>query len=334
MAPPVLRIGLIGHGIVGRAFAQALRDDASRIQQRCGFRLDLARIAVRSPERFDASRVAGTAHVPVTGHAGALAGDASLPIIVEASGATDAAQWLRSALDRGAAAVTANKRALADDHLLLTTLARGEPRLWCEAAVAAAVPIVRALRDSLEGERVLGLRGVINGTSTFVLSRVEAGASPADAIAEARAAGYAEADPSADLDGSDAASKLAILATLAWRRPVRRCDVRVRGLDAAAFADAGAAAARGFAVRLVAQAERDPATGRVVASVGPVALSASDPLSRASDVQNVVEVRCARAGTLTWFGAGAGGAQTASALLADTISAARAIAPAALRRAS
>ncbi|HET6679963.1 MAG TPA: homoserine dehydrogenase [Gemmatimonadaceae bacterium] len=334
MASPVLRVGLIGHGTVGSAFARALHGDAPRIEQRCGFRLSLARIAVRSPELVRAHRTSGATPIQFTGNAGALAGDASLPIVVEASGAPDAAQWLRSALDRGAAAVTANKRALADDDALLTALAHGEPRLWCEAAVAAAVPIVRALRDSLQGERVLGVRGVINGTSTFVLSRVEAGASPSEAVEEARAAGYAEFDPSADLDGSDAASKVAILATLAWGRPVRRADVRVRGLDATAFAEARAAVAHGLAVRLVARAERDPGSGRVTATVSPVALSASDPLSRATGVQNVVEVRCERAGTLTWFGAGAGGEQTASALLADTISAARAIAPATLRRAS
>jgi homoserine dehydrogenase len=223
--------------------------------------------------------------------------------------------WLREAIARDAAVVTANKQAVARNPWLLRRLARGDRRLWCEASVAAAVPVIRALRDSLAGESVLGLRGVINGTSTFVLSAVEQGAAREEAVAAARAAGYAEGDAVADLDGSDAASKLAILCTVAWRQPVALDQVATSGL-----APIWPLVRQG-GWRLVAAATR---TGdRIVASVGPERLAGSDALAAATGVVNVVQVRAALAGTLTWSGAGAGGDATASALIADLLPAAR-----------
>ena len=317
---PVIRVGLIGHGTVGGAYLRALLDEAPRIRARTGITLIAEGVAVRDIARL---RPRVSHLVPVHGGGETLASRDDLDVLVEASGASEASAWIRHALARGASVVTANKRAVAGDDVLLAALARGDRRLRCEAAVAAAVPVVRALTESLEGERVLSLRGVINGTTTFVLSRAEQGASLDEALAEAREAGYAEADPSADISGDDAASKLAILATLAWRTPFGRTHVRTRGIDARVIDDARAAFTIGKRVRLVASAQLDPVTQRVQATVLPVALEADDPLARSSGVQNVIEVRCARAGALTWFGAGAGGDHTASALLADTIAAAR-----------
>jgi homoserine dehydrogenase len=261
--------------------------------------------------------------VRVHDDARAVAEHPAIDLVVEASGARHAGAWIRTALARGAHVVTANKQAIAHDPLLLSQLARGEPRLHCEGAVAAAVPVVRALRESLAGEEVTEVRGVLNGTTTFLLSRVEAGISWHDALDEARREGYAEADPSDDLSGRDAAAKLAILATIAWHTPVSPNTIAVRPLDA------GRAATRVVGdparLRLVATARRDTTTGELHAIVEPRLLPAHDPLAASTGVVNVVEVRARLAGTLVWSGRGAGGDATASALLADVLAAARAL---------
>jgi homoserine dehydrogenase len=235
--------------------------------------------------------------------------------VIEASGAPHANDWLRTALARGATVVTANKQAVARTPALLERLVRRDQRLWCEGAVAAGVPVVRALRESLAGEEVNAIRGVLNGTSTFLLTRLEAGATFETALADAKRLGYAEADPTADIDGSDAAAKLAILCTVAWRTPVLAEQVTVNGIERIL------PLAREGGWRLVATAVRDG--DRIRATVAPQRLGAGDPLTLAHGVVNVVEVKAALAGALTWSGAGAGGDATASALVGDTLSAAR-----------
>lgn len=319
MARPVIRLGLIGHGTVGSSFSAALLRRADQIERSLGVRLHLARVAVTRPGHHR-SQLPG---IPVTADALQLADDPTLDVVIEASGSADAVHWLHRAFDRGATVITANKFAVARDPVLLAALARGEPRLQVEASVAAAVPIVRALRDSLAGEEVLSIRGVLNGTTTFVLSQVERGVSFGDAVALARSNGYVEADASLDLGGADAAAKLAILCTLAWRRPVRLDDVKFEGVSDDVEADARDAHRRGQHVRLVASASVDSA---VRATVRPTLLHAVDPLAAAEGVLNVVEVRTALAGPLVWSGAGAGGTRTASALLGDVVAAARALA--------
>ena len=319
MAPPVeLRLGLIGHGTVGSAFATSLAERHASVERLTSARLRLVAVAVARPHLRDPRR----APAPLTDDAAALAADPSIDVVVEASGAPNAGEWIRSALDRGAAVVTANKQALARDPRLLAALADHDSRLHCEAAVAAAVPIVRALRESLAGEEIYGLRGVLNGTTTFVLGQLEQHRSFVDAVRDAQAEGFAERDPANDLNGADAAAKLAILCSIAWREPVTVDQVRARGIDATIEATVDAARAHGGRVRLVAHAERN---GRIHASVEPRVLAGTDALAAGTGVHNVVEVRTALAGTLTWHGAGAGGRSTASALLADTISAARAL---------
>ncbi len=319
MPAPVIRLGLIGHGTVGSAFATALRQRADAIERSLGVRLHLARVAVRQPAKHR-TRLHG---VVVTDDALQIADEPSLDIIVEASGALGASHWLQRGLDRGATVVTANKFAVAADPALLTALAEGDPRLQIEAAVAAAVPIVRALRESLAGEEILSIRGVLNGTTTCVLSHVERGATFADGLALAQQHGYAEENADLDLSGADAAAKLALLCTLAWRRPVSLRDVRSGGITSAIESHVREAARIGQRVRLVASAHIDQT---VHAAVRPTALEASDPLATASDALNVVELRTALAGPLVWSGGGAGGTRTASALLGDVIAAARALA--------
>jgi homoserine dehydrogenase len=316
MTPPELRLGLIGCGTVGHAFARSFLERRHVIERHAGRRVSLSQIAVARPH----IPRAGLEHIPLVGDASALADDPSIDIIVEASGAADAGRWIRRALARGASVVTAHKQALASDPFLLHTLAEREGRLYCEGAVAAAVPIVRALRESLAGEEIHTLRGVLNGTTTFVLGRLEQEQSFDDAVRDAQEAGYAERDPSADLSGADAAAKLAILCSIAWREPVTLDRVQTRGLDGNIANLVSDARDRGARVRLVAAAYRN---GGVHAVVEPRILAGDDPLASGSGVHNVVEVRTALAGTLTWHGAGAGGDCTASALLADTLAAAR-----------
>jgi homoserine dehydrogenase len=318
VSPVELRVGLIGCGTVGSAFAASFAERRISLEHITGRRLRLARIAVLRPHLRDPR----LAQAPLTDDAEALAADPSIDILVEASGAPNAAHWIRAALDRGAAVVTANKQALARDHGLLATLAAPDSRLHCEGAVAAAVPIVRALRESLAGEEIHALRGVLNGTTTYVLGRLEQDRPFAEAVNDAQREGYAERDPSDDLSGTDAAAKLAILCSIAWREPVTLDQVKVRGIDASVVETIDAARAYGGRVRLVATAERN---GRLHASVEPRVLDSADPLATGCGVHNVVQVRTALAGTLTWHGAGAGGRSTASALLADTIAATRAI---------
>jgi homoserine dehydrogenase len=310
MAPPVIRLGLIGCGTVGSAFAGQLLAREPVLARRLGARLHLARVAVR-----DTRRQRPVPRASLTDDAAAIAGDPDIDVVIEASGAPEAAAWLGTALGRGAAVVTASKQAVARTPALLERLVRRDQRLWCEGAVAAGVPVVRALRESLAGEEVHSIRGVLNGTSTFLLTRLEAGQTFDQALADARSSGYAEADPSADLNGSDAAAKIAILCTVAWRTPVLVGAVSVTGIE-----DIVRVAGEG-GWRLVARAWRDG--DRVRATVAPERLISTDPLAGARGVVNVVEVKASLAGALTWSGAGAGGSATASALVGDTLSAAR-----------
>lgn len=318
MSPVELRLGLIGCGTVGSAFASSFAERRALLEQLTAARLRLARVAVLRPHLRDPHLAPGA----LTDDAASVAADPAIDIVVEASGAPNAAEWMRTALDRGATVVTANKQALARDRSLLATLADRNSRLHCEGAVAAAVPIVRALRESLAGEEIHALRGVLNGTTTFVIGRLEQRRRFDDAVSDAQRRGFAERDPAEDLSGADAAAKLAILCSIAWRQPLTLDHVRVRGIDASVVETVDHARDQGGRVRLVATARRN---GHVDASVEPLVLDAGDPLAIGTGVHNVVEVRTALAGTLTWHGAGAGGRSTASALLADTIAAARAL---------
>ncbi|MBL8982057.1 MAG: homoserine dehydrogenase [Gemmatimonadetes bacterium] len=315
MAAPVLRLGLIGHGTVGQSFAHHLADATIRIERRTGVRVQLSRIAVRRPDRVRLVHP----RVRVCDDPLDLALDPALDLVVEASGAREASDWLLAALNRGATIVTANKQAVANSYALLQALADRHPGCLAEGAVAAAIPIVRTLRDSLQGEDIRAIRGILNGTSTFVLSAVERGASWDTAVADAVAAGLAEPNSTADFDGSDAAAKLAILATIAWRTPIHRDRVRVRGLDARAETTAQSAFASGRRLRVVADAWTHGG-GHLL--VEPRVLEADDPLLHVSGATNAIELDAALAGQLRWFGPGAGGAHTASALLADVAHAA------------
>lgn len=314
-----IRVGLIGCGTVGSAFCRALAERREAVAARHGVLLTLAEIGVSRPELPRPE--AGDARVH--GDPMAVAENPALDIVVEASGAAAAATWLRKAYARRAHVVTANKHALAGDGFLLGALARHDPRLLCDAAVCGAVPIARALRESLAADEVREIRGILNGTTTFVLSRLEEGGTFAESVREAQSAGYAEPDPGYDLSGQDAAAKLAILLTLAWREPIGIDRIDVAGLDEKVEDIVRTAVTDGGRVRLVAQGSR---TGDPSAWVAPAVLAHSDPLFAATGVENVITVEADLAGRLVWRGAGAGGRATASALLADATQAARALA--------
>lgn len=317
MATPTLRLGLIGHGTVGRAFTRAIRDTEELVRSRLDVRLEVAQVAVRSPDRHAPS----LPDVRVHDDPEALIHDPGLDLIVEASGAPEAAQWIAHGLARGVPVVTANKLALATDRDLLRHLAERHPLLHCEAAVAAALPIVRALRDSFEAEDIYEVRAVLNATTTYILDSIAAGDTFQRALERARSYGYAEADASDDLSGRDAAAKLALLATIIWRYPVELCAVRVRGIDGGIAERVLAARRRHAVVRLVASAVATDTA--VQLGVEPTVLDSDDPLWRTEGITSAVVLHGTLAGPLTWYGAGAGGTHTASALLNDVLAAAR-----------
>lgn len=317
-AVPIFRVGLIGYGTVGHAFARALAESHDRIAKRLPAGIELSRIAVRRPDRLR-----NLGNVKVTGDAAEIAADPSIDIIVEATGDPAASSWLRAGVERGAATISANKQTIASSPYLLDELARRNPLFFCEGAVAAAVPIVRALRDSLDGEEILDLRGILNGTTTYLLSEVEQGGDFFEALSTAVTLGLAERDCTADLSGADAAAKLAILATIAWRAPVTVDKVSVKGIDEHVADAARVAFDNGRRLRLVAEAWKD---GELSLTVEPRVLDANDPLANVTGVTNAVELHAALAGQLRWFGPGAGGDRTASALLGDVFTAIRALA--------
>lgn len=311
---PTLNVGLIGCGTVGLSVARALRTSAARLTDRLGADVHLARIADRHPDRVRAA-IGGVA---VGDDPLALLHDRTIDVLIETSGDLAAADWIATALDRGTPVISTNKLAIASSLSLLSVVAARHPLFHCEGAVAAAIPLVRALRDSLDGDEIHEIRGILNGTTTFILSAVERGIAWRVAVDRAIALGFAEGSGEADLSGRDASAKLAVLATLAWRTPLTIDRVRCRGLDLRSESAAREAAQRGQRLRLVAEGWRDPAPRLLVE---PRALELSDPLARADDVSNAIELRASLGGNLSWFGPGAGGDKTASAVLGDLIAA-------------
>jgi homoserine dehydrogenase len=326
MSTPEVRLGVIGFGTVGRSYIHALQRRRESLEHLAGVRLTIAELAVRDPR--PQPLLGGPTRVHTD--AAALAQNPAIDIVVEVSGADAAPAWITAALDRGAAVVSANKRALASSRPLLQHLAARRPGLYCEASVAAAVPIVRALSDSLQGDEILGIRGILNGTTTYVLSAIENGYSFLGALAYARSDGICEGDAQLDLGGADAAHKLAILCALAWGRPIAVDSIPIAGISIGTEMDARRALARNCRLRVVASARLDGEAALL--RVAPELLDWDDPLAQATGVTNIVEIDSALAGILRWSGPGAGGRATASALLADTLAAARWLAPALTRR--
>ena len=313
-----LGVGLLGLGTVGSAVARVMTDRAKRLEAMAGRPLRLVAAAARDPKK---PRDAGG--VSVTADPFAILDDPSVHIVVEVIGGTTPARDLQlAAFERGKHVVTANKELVAKHWNELHEAARVAKReLRFEASVAAAVPIVAAVRQ-LGASRPRVLRGLLNGTTTFICSQLDAGRDFADALAEAVRLGYAEADPSADVDGFDPAYKLSILISLLEGRHFHPDNVRRMTLRGVSPEDVRAAHARGTAIRYLATADFGDKATR--ARVGPEEVALASLEGTASGPTNVIRIETDLAGTLVFSGPGAGGEATASAILGDVIAIARA----------
>jgi len=309
-----LRIGLVGCGTVGRGLLEMIDRQRAAVADRYGVRFRVSRIAVRDPDK---DRGPLAADIPRTTSALELVSDPDVDVIVEVAGGLALEPVLTAALAAGKPVVTANKTLLASKLADLGVLAqRTETPLYCEAAAAAALPIIRHL--SHRADEVESLMGIVNGTCNYVITRLEQDELPlAQAVAEAQALGLAEADPSADLDGHDAAAKLSILAYRAFGAWVRPDGFPVRGVRELDPADCDLAEAMGFRIRLIARAARvGPALDL---AVEPMLLPDWHLLASVEEEYNAVYLRCASSGDLSLFGKGAGAHPTATAVLGDLI---------------
>ena len=318
MSAPIT-VALLGGGTVGAQVARLLREQAADLEARIGAPLQLVGVAVR-----DASRVReGIPADLITDDAAALVARGS-DIVVELMGGIEPARTLiLEAMAQGSSVVTANKALLAADGAALYAAAESNGvDLYFEASVAGAIPLLRPLRESLAGDRVMKVLGIVNGTTNFILSKMdEEGADYADVLAQAQALGYAEADPTADVGGLDAAAKAAILAELAFHTRVTFDDVYCEGITEVTLADVAAAREMGFVIKLLAVAER--ADDGVIVRVHPTMVPREHPLASVRDAFNAVFIEAESAGEMMFYGRGAGGAPTASAVLGDVVAVAR-----------
>ena len=324
-----LRVAVLGCGSVGSQVVRLLGEQADDLAARIGAPVELAGVAVR---RIDARREVDVPPGLLTTDAHALVTAPDIDVVVEVIGGIEPARTLiLAALENGASVVTANKALLAEDGPTLFEAAEkaggGEGRdLYYEAAVAGAIPILRPLRESLAGDRVTRVLGIVNGTTNFILDRMDtAGSGFAEALEEAQELGYAEADPTADVEGFDAAAKAAILASLAFHTRVTAADVYREGISEVTAADVQSAREMGSVVKLLAICElRDGADGPAVSvRVHPAMIPRSHPLASVREAFNAVFVESEAAGQLMFYGPGAGGAPTASAVLGDLVTVAR-----------
>jgi homoserine dehydrogenase len=319
-----LKVALLGCGNVGSEVARLLTTQADDLAARVGRPLELAGIAVRRPERARGDLPVDPALF--TSDAAGLVSRPDVDLVVEVVGGIEPARSLiLAALENGASVVTANKALLAEDGATLFTAAdKHHVDLYYEAAVAGAIPLLRPLRESLAGDRVRRVLGIVNGTTNYVLSRMtEDGAGFAEALEQAQALGYAEADPTADVEGFDAAAKAAILAALAFHTRVTGADVHREGITEVTRADIVSAAEMGCVVKMLAIAELSEDGAGVGVRAHPAMIPRSHPLASVGGAFNAVFVECEAAGELMFYGQGAGGAPTASAVLGDLVAVAR-----------
>jgi homoserine dehydrogenase len=329
MSERPVRVAVLGCGSVGSQVVRLLDEHAGDLAARVGAPVELVGVAVR---RIDAPREVEVPDGLLTTDAHALVTRDDVDVVVEVIGGIEPARSLiLAALEHGASVVTANKALIAEDGSTLfeaaDKAAGGEGRdLYFEAAVAGAIPILRPLRESLAGDRVTRVLGIVNGTTNFILDKMDTqGSGFAEALEEAQQLGYAEADPTADIEGFDAAAKAAILASLAFHSRVTAADVHREGITEVTAADMRSARETGRVVKLLAIAElRDGADGEAVAvRVHPAMIPRSHPLASVREAFNAVFVESEAAGQLMFYGPGAGGAPTASAVLGDLVTVAR-----------
>ncbi len=320
-----IRVALLGCGTVGTEVVRLIEEQSKDLTARIGAPLEIVGIAVRRPDKHPDIK----ASLLTTDAQSLVDGDAD--VVVEVIGGIDPVKGLLvDALRSGKSVVSANKALLAEEGALLhAAAAESGADLYYEAAVAGAIPILRPLRESMVGDRITRVLGIVNGTTNYILSRMdESGSSFSEALAEATDLGYAEADPTADVDGFDAAAKAAILAALAFHTPVTTDDVYREGISAVTSGDFASARDMDCTIKLLSICERvsdpdNPSKDAVSARVYPAMIPRSHPLASVGDAFNAVFVEAEAAGPLMFYGKGAGGDPTASAVLGDLVAVAR-----------
>ncbi len=321
-SPSVVRIGVLGCGHVGAAFVQLVNDQADFIEARTGVRLQIAQVAVRNVSR---EREVQLPDGVLTRDAHAVVDDPTVDLVVEVIGGIEPARELiAAALNKGKPVVTANKELIANVGAELFALADSKSvDLLFEAAVAGGIPIVRVLRESLRGEPIRRVLGIVNGTTNYILTKMtEDGADYSAALAEAQQLGFAERDPSADVEGQDAAAKAAIITSIAYGAKIVAGDVYHEGISAITASDIAIAGRLGYVVKLLAIAERNDSLSEVSVRVHPTMVPKDHPLATVSDSFNAIFIEGDAVGSLMFYGRGAGGGPTASAVLGDVIDAA------------
>ena len=328
-----VRIGLLGCGNVGAAFVNLVNERAGAIAERTGIRLSITKVAVRNAK---ASRGVALSDGVFVTDVNSVVEDPNVDLIVEVMGGiSPAREAITAALGKGKPVVTANKALLAETgaEMFAVADATGVDLLF-EAAVAGGIPFIRPLRESLRGEPIGRVMGIVNGTTNFILSKMtEEGADYTDVLREAQRLGFAEADPTADVEAFDAASKCAIIASIAFAADVRSADVHREGITSIGAADIAIARRLGYVIKLLAIAERTNGSDQLSVRVHPAMVPATHPLASVRDAYNAVLgtnrraynavfVEGAAVGSLMFYGRGAGGDPTASAVLGDVIDAA------------
>jgi homoserine dehydrogenase len=314
-----LRVGMLGCGVVGSEVARLISANQKDLTARSGAKLDLVKIGVRNLARPNVAKDLLTTDLE------SIVKDKNIDLIIEVIGGIEPARFLiLEALANGKSVVTANKALLAKHGAELFAAAdKGGVDLYYEAAVAGAIPILRPLRESLVGDHVQRVMGIVNGTTNYILTKMdESGSAFADALTEAQALGFAEADPTADVEGFDAAAKAAILAGLAFHSRVTDSDVYREGITKITDSDVAVAKSLDLVVKLLAIAELTN-EGKISVRVHPTLISRSHPLASVREAFNAVFVESESAGAMMFYGRGAGGAPTASAILGDLVAVAR-----------
>ena len=319
--PSLVRVGVLGCGNVGGPLVELIASQGDDIASRTGLRLEVTRIAVQ-----DLAKPRGDAIDPalLTTDARSIVDDPDIDVVVEVIGGIEPARELiLAAMKAGKPVITGNKELLASAGAELFQAAEGAGvDLLFEAAVAGGIPLIRPLRESLVGERITRVLGIVNGTTNYILTRMtEAGATYADALAEAQALGFAEADPTADVEGHDAGAKVAIIASIAFGASVVASDVHLEGITGITDVDIAFAKRMGYVIKLLGVADQ-LATGEIGVRVHPAMVPHDHPLASVRESFNAVFVEGAAVGDLMFYGRGAGGSPTASAILGDLIDAA------------
>ncbi|NQU38293.1 MAG: homoserine dehydrogenase, partial [Actinobacteria bacterium] len=317
-----MKVALLGGGVVGSQVARLLKEGVADFAARSGEALEIVGVAVRDLDRDRP----GIPRDLLTDDPWALVSRGDVDVVIELMGGIEPARELiELAIANGASVVTANKALMATHGAELAEAADAAGvDLFYEAAVAGAIPLLRPLRESLAGDKIRRVLGIVNGTTNYMLTKMdELGASYEEVLVEAQRLGYAEADPTADVEGHDSAAKAAILATLAFHTNVTLDDVYCEGIAEVTAADIESAREMGFVIKLLAVVELTDDESGVIARVHPAMVPRTHPLASVRDAFNAVFVEAEAAGEMMFYGRGAGGQPTASAVLGDVVAAAR-----------